>query len=240
MKEVSFHRPRPMTVYRERSASVKSLMEALAKAMSEFTPIVRDSEGEVIRNGRKTKYRYATLDSINRSTRMALLKHGVVPLQEYCVSDEGTTLVTSLNYGEEFISSVLPIRQFDEQQRQKAHMSYMRRTAIEGLLCLFAEDDADGAEEKAPEAADNKTWQTNDRLCREAIANATTPAEINEIRRKVSMKVESMEMNPDSWPTIEHLCAERLKAIATAKGPVPVRVTKGKEQAKPEQKEVVA
>jgi hypothetical protein len=191
-------------------------MEALSKAMAEFSPVVRDAEGEVIRNGRKTKYRYATLDSINRSTRMALLKHGVVTLQEYCVSDEGVTLVTSLNYGEEFISSVLPIRQFDEQQRQKAHMSYMRRTAIEGLLCLSAEDDADGAEEKAPEAADNKTWQTNDRLAREAIERAEEIAEVNTIRKKIAQKVESMEMNPDAWPTLEQLCDERAKAIKAA------------------------
>lgn len=218
-----FHRPRPMTVYRERSPSVKNLMTALAKAMAEFTPVARDGEGEVIRNGRREKYRYATLDSINRSTRLALLKHGVVTLQEYCVSNEGVTLVTSLNYGEEFISSVLPIRQFEEQQRQKAHMSYMRRTAIEGLLCLSAEDDADGADEKPTEAADNKTWRTNDRLCREAIAAATTPAELNEIRRKVGMKVESSEMNPDSWPTIDNLIEERMKSM---KRPAAKRVEK--------------
>lgn len=213
MREISFHRPRPVSVYRERSPSVKGLMEALAKAMAEFAPIARDGQGEVIRNGKRTKYRYATLDSINRSTRMALLKHGVVPLQEYCVSDEGVTLVTSLNYGEEFISSVLPIRQFDEQQRQKAHMSYMRRTAIEGLLCLSAEDDADGSDDKPPEATDNREWATNDRLCKEAIANATTPAELNEIRRKVGIKVESMEMNPDSWPGIEHQIESRLAEL---------------------------
>lgn len=36
--ETAFHRPRKLTVYLEKSPSVKNLMENLAKAMAEFSP----------------------------------------------------------------------------------------------------------------------------------------------------------------------------------------------------------
>lgn len=213
--ESSFSRPKRLTVYRERSASVARLMPRLAKAMAEFTPVVRDQEGVVMRNGRKVTYRYSSLDSINRSTKPALLKNEVVPSQEYCVSNEGVTLVTTLSYGDEFISSTLPIKQFEDSQRLKAHMSYMRRTAIEALLCLSAEDDADGADTVVQEEAapSNATWAAQEKLAKGAIAKAKTPAEVEEILGKVAKKIEGGDMNPHSIGMIEEAAANRMDEL---------------------------
>jgi hypothetical protein len=213
--ESSFSRPRKLTVYRERSQSVARLMSQLAKAMSEFTPVVRDAEGTVVRHGKPVTYRYSSLDSINRSTKQFLLKHGVVPSQEYCVSDEGVTLITTLSFGDEFLSSTLPIKQFDDSQRLKAHMSYMRRTALEALLCLSAEDDADGADavEKSEEAPSNATWAAQERLARDAIAAAKTPAAVESILAKIAKKIEGGDMNPNCIGSMEDAAANRMDEL---------------------------
>lgn len=224
MNASAFHRPRTMTVYQEKSASVANLMEAVALAMAEFTPIVRDGVGEVIRNGKRQQYRYATLDSLHRATKPALLKHKVVPRQDYCVSDEGVTLVTSLSLGDEYVCSVLPLRQYEDQQRQKAHMSYMRRTAYEGILCLSAEDDSDGADEQltpgdsAAEKSVNGVperlmWKQQEQLAKQAIAEAKNAAAVEDILVKVKRKIEACDMDPHSIGVMEELATNRINEL---------------------------
>lgn len=231
MEGSAFHRPRPLTVYREKSSSVKTLMENLAKAMSEFTPIVKDMTGVVFRKdamgrSKESKYRYASLESLHRATKPALLKHGVVPSQEYCVSDEGVTLVTTLSYGDEFISSTLPIRSFEDQQRLKAHMSYMRRTAYEGILCLSAEDDSDGADEQLPEGhaaaepsvngvAASQLWKQQEDRAVKAIRDAATPAALDDILATVRKKIASSDMDPHCLGRLDEAAKQRIKEIKT-------------------------
>jgi len=217
MSSLAFPQPRKSrTVYREKSMSVAKLMPALAKAMAEFLPIAKDGEGQVLRGGKMVKYRYATHDSINRSTKPALLKHGVVPSQEYCISEEGITLVTTLNFGDEFISSTLPIRQYEDSQRMKAHMSYMRRTALEGLLCLSAEDDADGADAgPQPEAAaSNPTWAAQEKLAVDAIAGVKTVAQVKSILAKVVKKITDGDMDPHCLGMLERVAIQRMEVMS--------------------------
>ena len=229
----TFQAPRRMSIYREKSASVAKLMPALAKAMAEFQPIAKDGSGTVIRDGRKVKYRYASLESLHRSTKPALLKHGVVPTQEYCLSDEGTTLVTTLNYGDEFISSTLPIRQYEDQQRLKAHKSYMRRTAYEAILCLSAEDDSDGSDEHLPEGdaaaaapvngvPAGKLWAQQLMLAKQAIAKAETSASLDDILSRVKKKIDDHDMDPHSLgPVEEAIFARRMSFLSKQKQEVP-------------------
>lgn len=233
MERSAFHRPRPLSVYLEKSSSVALLMEQLAKAMAEFQPIVKDAKGRVIRRigGRdvEVEYRYATLDSLHRATKPALLKHGVVPRQDYGISDEGVTLVTTLHYGDEFVCSTLPIRQFEDQQRQKAHMSYMRRTAYEGILCLSAEDDADGAEESLPsgheaaapsdngKAPVNRMWQRQEELAAKAIEDGSTVAQVEDVLAKVRGKITAMDMDPHSLGRLEGSAKKRIEVLSKAK-----------------------
>lgn len=220
MSETTMAFPQPRktrTVYREKSMSVAKLMPALARAMAEFTPVMRDCEGEVMRNGKRQKYRYASHDSINKATKAALLKHGVVPLQEYTLSEAGITLVTSLNLGDEFISSTLPIRQYEDSQRMKAHMSYMRRTALEGLLCLSAEDDADGQDDQPEAPAANPVWSAQEKLARDAIAAAKTDAQVASILAKVRKKIADGDMDPHHLGHLEELGEQRVVALQEPK-----------------------
>lgn len=229
----TFQAPRRMVIYREKSQSVSKLMAALAKAMAEFQPIAKDGSGTVIRDGKKVKYRYASLESLHRSTKPALLKHGVVPSQEYCLSDEGVTLVTTLNYGDEFISSTLPIRQYDDQQRLKAHKSYMRRTAYEAILCLSAEDDGDGSDEHLPEGdaaaappvngvPAGKLWAQQLMLAKQAIAKAETPAALDDILSRCRKKIGDGDMDPHSiGPVEEAIHARRIVFLSKQKQEVP-------------------
>lgn len=229
----TFQAPRRMSIYREKSASVAKLMPALAKAMAEFQPIAKDGGGTVIRDGNKVKYRYASLESLHRSTKPALLKYGVVPSQEYCLSDEGVTLVTTLSLGDEFISSTLPIRQYDDQQRLKAHKSYMRRTAYEAILCLSAEDDSDGMDEHLPEGDTaaappvngvpaGKLWAQQLMLAKQAIAKAETPAALDDILSRVRKKIDDHDMDPHSiGPVEEAVFARRIAVFVPQKQEVP-------------------
>ena len=224
MELSSFSRPRRMTVYKEQSPTVSKLMTALAKAMAEFTPIARDGMGEVLRNGKRQTYRYSTLDSLHRATKPALLKQGVVPVQEYCVSDEGVTLVTSLHCGDEYITSVLPIRQYEDQQRLKAHMSYMRRTAYEGILCLSSEDDTDGQDERLPAdhpAAEQpvdkvpaaKVWAMQLDLAAKAIAEAKTQAAVENVVARAKKKCDDGDFDPHMIGRVEDLADKRIAEI---------------------------
>lgn len=229
MDASTFHRPRLVSVYRERSQSVKTLMEALAKAMAEFQPIVKDTTGVVFRKdltgrSKEVKYRYASLESLHKATKPALLKHGVVPTQEYSISNEGVTLVTTLSCGDEFVTSTLPIRAYEDQQRQKAHASYMRRTAYEAILCLSAEDDSDGVEEQlqegheaaAPPASGvpaSQLWQQQESRAAAAIRGAATPAALEDILSTVRKKIGSADMDPHCLGRMESAAEKRLVEI---------------------------
>jgi hypothetical protein len=227
MEKSVFHRPRQMLVYRERSVSLAKLIPQLCKAQAEFAPIVKDSEGCVLRrdsNGRlkEEKYRYASLESMYRGTKPALLKHQILPTQEFCLSDEGVTLITCLTYGDEFVSSVLPIRQYDNQDQQIGHVKRMRRMAYASLLCLAVEDEpslddeAPAVEEPAAEgesaqqAKPDEMWRQQERLALKALEEADTPASVETILSKVRKKIAGMDMDPHCLGRMESAGETRL------------------------------
>lgn len=253
MEASVFHRPQKLTVYRERSASVMQLMEAVAKASMEFTPVAKDAVGVVQRrdaNGRMKdeEFKYASLESLHRSTKPALLRHGVVPMQEYCVSNEGVTLVTSLNLGDQFVSSALPIRSYENQDQLVAHMSRMRRAGYAAILCLAAEVDAIAAEPEPqqepavtePSANGKATavqpkgdlWSKQARMALDAIDEAKAPAAVEDILAKVRKKIEAGDMDPHCLRRMEEAGDERIKELrkpskpSTNGKPAPVEVAK--------------
>lgn len=226
MESSAFHRPRKLMVYLEQSASVAELNKALVKAAMEFTPVVRDCVCEKMVQGRKVKYRVATLHSLRAATMPALLKHGVFLHQDYCVSDEGVTLVTTLSYLDEFRRSTLPIRQFEDDDRQKAHMTKMRKSAYEGVLCLASEEEGEQDEplaEESPAAepsrngiAPESMWRRQLMLAKQAIADAATPAALEDIKAKVMKKIDDRDMDPHHIGQVEEAIAERFKAFKQA------------------------
>jgi hypothetical protein len=206
-----------MTLYLEKSASVAKLMESLAKAQLEFTPIAKDAEADVIRNGKRVKFRYATLDSLYKSTKPFLLKHGIVPRSDFVVNDEGVTLVTSLTKGDEYICSTLPVRMYEDDERTASHMTKMTKAAYKNILSLASEEDAPPEVESAPPqtvAVDHsRMWRSQLMLAKQAVADAKTPASLEDLLSKVKGKIDAGDMDPHHIGDVEVAIAERMKAI---------------------------
>lgn len=235
MESSSFHRPRKLMVYLEQSASVAELNKALVKAAMEFTPVVRDTVCEKMVAGRKVKYRVASLHSLRAATMPALLKHGVLMHQDYCVSDEGVTLVTTLSLLDEFRRSTLPIRRFDDDDRQKSHMTKMRKAGYEAALCLASEEEDESAEE-SPAAEPSRNgqspegmWRRQLMLAKQAIGDAPTPAALDDIKGKVLKKIDDGDMDPHHIGQIEEAIADRFKAIKQAAAKASPKATQRQE-----------
>lgn len=220
MEKSAFQRPRRMTLYLEKSPSVKVLMEALAKAQLEFTPIVRDAEADVIRGGKRVKYRYATLDSLYKSTKPYLLKYGIVPRSDFVVNDEGVTLVTSLTKGDEYICSTLPVRMYEDDERTASHMTKMTKAAYKNILSLASEEDA--PPEAQPEPAESNAipademWRQQLMLAKQAVGNAKTAAALEDILAKVKGKIAVGDMDPHHLAQVEEAIDARLADMKKA------------------------
>lgn len=213
--ELRVPRPRRFVLYREKSETVGKLMKALAKASLEFTPIEKDCEEKVIRNGKLQVYRYASIRSILRSCKPALAAAGINLVTEYSISDEGVTQITMLQLEDEYISSCLPIRHNDDLRKQKAEQTLKRRIALEGLLCIAAGDDDDGAAATDDQPAEdgNAFWREQLTRAKKAIADATTPAQVHEIVSKVKVKIDKGEMDPHSIGVVEIAAKDRLSQV---------------------------
>lgn len=227
-----FHKPRRLMVYLEQSESVKELNEAVVKAAMEFTPIARDTNCEKMVQGRKVKYRIASLNALRAATMPYLLKHGVLLHQDYCVSDEGVTLVTSLSLGDQYRRSTLPIRQYEDDDRQKAHMTKMRKAGYEAILCLASEEEDDvpqPAVEQPATAADQNgrapfsamAWKHQTIRAKDAVRDCKTVAEAEDILRKVKNKISIGDMDPHCIAELEELVIARIAALQkdSAKNP---------------------
>lgn len=215
MSDIKVPRPRRFSLYREKSESVKGLMTALAKASLEFLPIERDCEERVVRNGKVQTYRYASIGSILRSCKPALCKHEILLLTEYSISDEGVTQITAIQHGDEYISSALPIHDHKDLRVAKAEKTLKRRIALEGLLCIAAMDDDDGAAVSNDQPAEdgNQFWREQYRRAVETLNKATTSAQVAETVGKVRVKIDRGDMDPHCIGPIEELADKRLKEL---------------------------
>src|SRR3954468_9230273 len=96
-----------------RSDDIGALMLALAKAQGEFPEIERNRTVRVQPRSGGTPYefKYATLSAIVTAIRLPLANNGLAWTQ--IISHDGTTnfyvLTTTLYFGNQFISSVVPI-----------------------------------------------------------------------------------------------------------------------------------
>jgi hypothetical protein len=222
-----------MTLYLEKSASVKVLMESLAKAQLEFTPIAKDAEADVIRNGKRVKFRYATLDSLYKSTKPFLLKHGIVPRSDFVVNDEGVTLVTSLTKGDEYICSTLPIRMYEDDEKTASHMTKMTKAAYKNILSLASEEDAPPeVEQDSPHAnavPADKMWRQQLMLAKQAIDDAKTAATLDDILAKVKGKISSGDMDPHHLGQVEEAMKSRMATLRRDTAKVPPRAIQRQE-----------
>lgn len=214
----SIAKPTHMCVYREKSPTTGEITKAMAKASGQFWPLKLDSVG-ADEMGRQ--YRYASLTSINQSTKAALCANELWLHCDYGYDESGVFAVAVLEHSSgEFVTSTLPIPQYTSIHRQKAAMTLMRRAAVEALLGLAAETDTDGppVEASAEPVAEDKTaaWEEQKRLAKDAIVAAANRPKVDSIVAKVRAKVDGGDMNPADLEELVTLAEKRIKAIEAA------------------------
>lgn len=130
-----------------RSASIKELAAALAKAQAEMTSAKRDS------NNPHFKSRYADLASVWDAARPALTKHGlsIAQFTEPSQRDEVIVETTLMHESGEWISGRIAI----PVDKQNAHgygsaLTYCRRYALAAAVGIAPEDDDGNAASQAP------------------------------------------------------------------------------------------
>lgn len=204
---------KPMCVYREKSSTTGEITKAMAKATAQFLPVKLDSVG---RDEDGREYRYASLTAINAATKKALSDHDLWLHCDYGYDNTGVFAVAVLEHASgEFVTSTLPIPQFQSIHKQKAAMTLMRRASIEALLGLAAETDTDGpAMEQEPAAAEKSAeWEEQKRLAKDAIAAAANRLRVDGIIAKAKEKAAAGSMNPGDIAELEAMAAKKVRAL---------------------------
>jgi ERF superfamily len=123
-----------------RSSSIAKLVEALAKASTEFLEVAKDTENPFY------KKNYADLASLIKSTRPFLGKNGLVVSQFPLMAGTraGATTILAHTSGEWMESDLtLPVSKADAQGAGSA-ITYARRYAYQSVLNVAGEEDDDG------------------------------------------------------------------------------------------------
>ena len=192
-------RPRLRRPVWEMSDSVEKLMPKFAKAQSEFEPIVRDREEQVLLPGSNSKMRtrrFASANSILRSCLPALNRNGLVLTSLYNVSERGHQQSSALFYGNENIASVLDIDHMTYVREFCGRAEQLRKYSIQHLLGVSPDDDDDGvAVDEAAAADEAKQMQNQEYLAANlkhalaAIDEAKTVERLRDIEKKAEMKL---------------------------------------------------
>lgn len=129
-----------------RSEQIGELVSALAKAQTQFTPALKDSNNPYFSS------KYADLATVIDAVRPALNKNGIAILQ-FNSSDlehQTASVTTSLHFGEQFMSETMEAPAIGKAKDGKdkfdvqtlgAAWTYLRRYGIQSICGLASEDD---------------------------------------------------------------------------------------------------
>ena len=208
-----FARPRRAFVYREKSDRTGNLMEAFAKASSEFLPVERDTKAEW--------GWFASLRSMKRATSAALGDHQIAVWHEVSEIEGRLYLIAVMGHGpsDEWVSSVFPLRQTGDTDQDLAYLTKMRRVSYATLLCLAQEDEPEvneipGATRDADYMVKALAWAEQHRLAGDAIAVATSVRRLDEIIARIHAKASAGEMDPAIVSDLTTAAERRKKKIA--------------------------
>jgi hypothetical protein len=126
---------------------LSALYAALAEAQGQFAPILRDRTG---RTGNQT-YKYATLASVLNSVRPALSANGLAVAQPISFGDEWCYITTVLAHRDGArLVSVCGVQLAEEIKDFGSNRTYMCRYALQSLLVLDGDADADELPQNEP------------------------------------------------------------------------------------------
>ncbi len=119
--------------------------EALSAAQAELTDPPKDSVNPHF------KSRYSSLNTILKTVRPILAKHGIAFTQTTDIIDGQFVLVTRLLWRDEEIVGRYPIQPTKtDPQGQGSAITYARRYALQAIVGVAADDDDDGNAASAP------------------------------------------------------------------------------------------
>jgi hypothetical protein len=122
-----------------------TIAEALSAAQAELTDPVKDSVNPHF------KSRYSSLNTILKTVRPVLAKHGIAHSQTTDIVDGQFVLVTRLLWRDEEIVGRYPIQPTkNDPQGQGSAITYARRYALQAIVGVAADDDDDGNAASAP------------------------------------------------------------------------------------------
>jgi hypothetical protein len=135
---------------------MKDLVTALAKALHEIKPPVKDRKVDFTYNGQRTKYAYADLSSVIEAVKLPLATQGLI-ITHSLQSDEhkGFGLITTLMHTSgESIHTWYPMADPSTVKPQAfgSALTYARRYSISSLIGITSDEDDDGQAAEAPKA----------------------------------------------------------------------------------------
>ena len=185
-------------VYRESSDSCHELYAALATAQGKI--------GTIPKRHKSHYGAYADLADIREFTHKALAEAGLAVHQTLQMVSSELVLVTTLGHKSgQWISSVCPIKQATNPQQTAAAVTYARRMAFSGILCLATEEEDDG-ETAAVAAASSGSG--NPSLFNRALAAIQSCTNKKELREKVEKAHKVYEDGQFDSSQMERLMAE--------------------------------
>lgn len=140
---------------------------ALAKAIPNVTPLVRNRSSHFARKGPDGRpvYDYADLAQCHKAASKALAEQGLVVVQTLTNNTEGDMVLCTqlLHSSGEWIESNMPIKaSLANPQQVAAAITYARRTAYCAIVGMAADDDDDGT--AAEETAARSTQEDSARV----------------------------------------------------------------------------
>lgn len=203
-----------VSIYREESQYTGELTADLCKASLEFLPIVLDKTG--FRNG--YEYRYASLQSIRRSTQAPLARHGLWLNHCYGHNDEGAYVITLLRHkSDQFMSSTLRIPQLPDMQEYKAWSTFLCGIAAGGLLSICTEEDSDGEglvdTSVEPVSLPTSQQAANLEIALTKIKSAASVADLTRYQEIAQQRIEQGAFHPSAERAVNDAIAQRSAVI---------------------------
>ena len=185
-------------VYRESSDSCHQLYEALAVAQGRI--------GTIPKRHKSHYGAYADLADIREFTHKALSECGLAIHQTLQLVSSELVLVTTLGHKSgQWISSVCPIKSAANPQQTAAAVTYARRMAFSGLLCLATEEEDDGEAAAVAAASSTGGSPTLFSRAKAAIQACTTKKELREKIEKAHSVADAGQLDASQ---LEQLMAE--------------------------------
>jgi len=200
------------------------LAEALAKALPNMEPLVRNRSSHFAKQDPKTGQPlkdYADLAQCHKAAAKALAEQGLVVVQTLTNNTDGDIVLCTqlLHSSGEYIDSNIPIKVSSaDPQRMAAAITYARRAAYCALVGLAADDDDDGttAEEIASEQAAASEKRIVD-MAMKKLNEARDQEQRQAVLDRVLEHVKAGTVRRSAHDELVNLVAEANKAAASRK-----------------------